>query len=463
MLGTMARETPRILVVEDERDIRESFCAILEAEGFRVQGAASLKEARDSIEKLQPSLALLDLGLPDGNGLELIPVLRALDTEPAIVVVTAETKIETAVEAMKAGATDYLEKPIGLDRLLTTARLCLERRELVEENRELRGQAFDRWQIVGRSEPILALLGKLDRVADSDIPVLISGENGTGKELIARQLHLRSSRYRERFVATNCAAIPETLIEAEFFGHAKGAFTGADRARDGLFLEAGRGTVFLDEIGEMPSSLQARLLRVLQERRVTPLGSTESKDFDCRILTATNCRLEDAIEAGTFREDLYYRVRGVELVVPPLRERGEDVVLLSEHFLEEELAEKPRELVLGEAARDWLRQQAWPGNVRQLRSLIRAAALLLDEGEIDVAGLESLARPARASVADEAATDEGAAFFTIENLREFRNAVEKEYLRRKLEEESWNVSATARRIGIRRTNLHDRLKLHGLK
>lgn len=459
----MAREASRILVVEDERDIRESFCAILEAEGFRVHGAANLAEARSAASSFLPGLALLDIGLPDGNGLELIPSLLELDPAPAVVVVTAETKIETAVQAMKAGATDYLEKPIGLDRLLTTARLCLERRELTRENRALRKQAFDHWDIVGRSPAIEALLERLDRVADSDIPVLISGENGTGKELIARQLHLRSQRYNERFVATNCAAIPETLIEAEFFGHAKGAFTGADKAREGLFLEAGDGTVFLDEIGEMPASLQARLLRVLQERRVTPLGSTDSRDFSCRIVTATNRQLEDAIADGSFREDLYYRVRGVELVVPPLRDRGSDVILLAEHFLEEELADKDRALHFGDAARRWLEAQPWPGNVRQLRSLIRAAALLLDEGEIEVAGLESLARPARANDAAASAGEEYAAFFQIENLREFRNAVEKEYLRRKLEEESWNVSATARRIGIRRTNLHDRLKLHGLK
>ncbi len=453
---------PRILVVEDEADIRESFCAILEAEGFRVSGATSLREARDTIVKLKPSLALLDVGLPDGNGLDLIPQLQALDPAPAIVIVTAETKVETAVQAMKAGATDYLEKPIGLDRLLTTARLCLERRALVEENRELRLQASDRWRVLGTSDAIRSLLDKLDRVADSDIPVLIRGENGTGKELIARQLHLRSKRYRERFVATNCAAIPETLIEAEFFGHAKGAFTGADRARDGLFIEAGAGTVFLDEIGEMPAALQARLLRVLQERRVTPLGSSEQKDFDCRIVTASNRDLEAAIADGSFREDLYYRVRGVELVVPPLRERGDDVLVLAQHFLDEEMAEKPRDLVLGKSAGTWLRAQPWPGNVRQLRSLIRAAVLLLDEGEIDADGLESLARPQRSATAP-SREGEPTSFFAIENLREFRHAVEKEFFRRKLEEEAWNVSVTARRVGIRRTNLHDRLRLLGLK
>ncbi|MCB9891774.1 MAG: sigma-54-dependent Fis family transcriptional regulator [Planctomycetes bacterium] len=456
-----AAAAPRILVVEDERDIRESFCAILEAEGFRVQGARTIAEARDTLTKLGPSLCLLDVGLPDGNGLDLIPSMLSLDPPPTIVVVTAETKVETAVQAMKAGATDYLEKPIGLDRLLTTARLCLERRALTLENRELRHQALDRWRILGHSAAITSLQDKLDRIADSDIPVLISGENGTGKELIARQLHLRSKRYRDRFVATNCAAIPETLIEAEFFGHAKGAFTGADRARDGWFVQAGSGTVFLDEIGEMPASLQARLLRVLQEHRVTPLGSADSRELDCRIVTATNRDLAAAIEDGSFREDLYYRIRGVELVVPPLRDRGDDVVLLAEHFLEEELAEKPRDLTFSAAARSWLVSQPWPGNVRQLRSLIRAAALLLDEGEIDVDGLESLARPQRGAA--EPTSDDRGSFFAIENLREFRNAVEKEYLRRKLEEESWNVSATARRIGIRRTNLHDRLRLHGLK
>ena len=448
----------RILVVEDENDIRESFCAILESDGCSTQGAGTIREARHACETFKPELVLLDLGLPDGSGLDLLGELREEQPGLTIVVITAETRIETAVQAMKLGATDYLEKPIGLDRLRTTVRLCLEQLELRDENRTLREQALARYEILGHSGAIEELLAKVERVADADIPVLVTGENGTGKELIARQLHLRSPRYKHPFVATNCAAVPETLIEAEFFGHVKGAFTGADRDRDGRFVEAGMGTLFLDEIGEMPAQLQARLLRVLQERSVTPLGSSEQRPVHCRIVAATNKDLEAEIEAGTFREDLYYRIRGVELTVPPLRERGDDILLLAQHFLDAALSEGQRSLELGESARRWLYEQDWPGNVRQLGSLMRSAALLLDEGAIEADELKGLARPPKSGVSSGAE-----AWFPIDNIREFRDAVEKEYLRRKLEEEGWNVSATARRIGIRRTNLHERLKHHGLK
>jgi two-component system nitrogen regulation response regulator NtrX len=392
--------------------------------------------------------------------LDLLHELAEAERQPAVVVITAEAKVETAVEAMKGGAADYLEKPVGLDRLLTTVRLTLQHRGLVDENKNLREQALARWRILGASEQMRDLMHKVERVAEADIPVLITGENGTGKELIARHLHLQSDRYGKPFVATNCAAVPETLIEAEFFGHVRGAFTGADRNRDGLFVEAGEGTLFLDEIGEMPTPLQARLLRVLQEKTVTPVGSTESRPVSCRIVAATNKQLSDEIEAGRFREDLYYRIRGVELTVPALRDRAGDVALLAKHFLSEALSRRPRDLSFETAAISWLEKQAWPGNVRQLQSLVQSAALLLEDGEAAADDLAALLKPTRAQP-DGAGPNTG--WFDIDNLREFRSEVEKEYLRRKLEEENWNVSATARRIGIRRTNLHERLKQHGLK
>jgi transcriptional regulator with PAS, ATPase and Fis domain len=303
----------------------------------------------------------------------------------------------------------------------------------------------------------------MERVAGADIPVLVTGENGTGKELVARGLHLRSERFEEPFVATNCAAVPESLIEAEFFGHVQGAFTGAERSRPGLFLEAGAGTLFLDEIGEMPAGLQARLLRVLQERVVSPVGSSEEKPIRCRVVAATNKDLATEVEGGGFREDLYYRIRGLELRVPPLRERGEDTVRLARHFLEKHAELRPAgrpALHLGKDAPEWLLSQSWPGNVRQLESLMRAASLLVDEDELSADALGPLMQPGEAAEAGEGSD---ARWFAIEDLKEFRDRVEKEFLRRKLDEEAWNVSATARRIGIRRTNLHDRLKHHGLK
>jgi len=449
---------PRILVVDDEPDIRETFVSILEAEGYQVRGAGSLREGRRTAGDYGPHLVLLDLGLPDGSGLELLEELRARGNPPGVVIITAEKEVRVAVEAMRNGALDYLEKPIGLDRLVTTVRLCLDQQGLRRENLELRERLLAEYEILGHSAAIDQLRTDIERVANADLPVLITGENGTGKELVARRLHLLSNRYREPFLATNCAAVPEALIEAEFFGHVKGAYTGAERDRAGLFLEAGGGSLFLDEIGEMPGALQARLLRVLQERSVTPVGSSESRAVDCRIIAATNKDLAEELEAGRFREDLFYRIRGVELTVPPLRDRRDDIPLLAAHFLDRARGDRGTKHRLGEAALAWLSGFAWPGNVRQLQSVIQSAVVLVDEGEIEVGDLENLLGP---RTAGSAGAD--ASWFGIQDIREFRDAVEKEFLRRKLEEFGWNVSETARRIGIRRTNLHERLKHHGLK
>ena len=454
----MTTHKPRILVIEDEPDIREGFTGILEAHGFACQGAGSLREGRAALESFCPELLLLDLGLPDGNGLELIQEIRKTDTQLPILVITAETTVSTAVEAMKAGARDYLEKPIGMDRLLTTVRLAFEERGLREQNQNLRHQAAEQYAILGKSAPIVQLRAEIERLADADLPILVTGENGTGKELVARGLHLGSQRFGQPFVATNCAAIPEPLMEAEYFGHEKGAFTGADRERAGLFIDAGEGTLFLDEIGEMPMQLQARLLRVLQEREVRALGSSTSRPLRCRIIAATNKDLETEIAEGRFREDLYYRIKGVELKVPPLRERVEDVGLLARHFLDE--ARSGAERRLSTEALAWLEAQAWPGNVRQLSSLMRAAAVLLDPGEISPQDLAPLLGSLQVASSTATGTEP---LYAMESLKEFRDSVEREFLRRKLEEEGWNVSATARRIGIRRTNLHERLKHHGLK
>ena len=447
-MGTLL---PRILVIEDEEDIRESFIGILEAEEYEVRGAGSIREGKASLASYRPHLLLLDLGLPDGSGLEVLNVVKESYPRCSVLVITAETKVETAVQAMRLGAHDYLEKPIGLDRLLTTVRLCLERQGLQAENLQLRQQALARHEILGKSEKILQLLDEIERVANADLPILITGENGTGKELVAQRLHLLSDRYGSIFLATNCAAVPETLIEAEFFGHVKGSFTGADRDRDGLFVEAKNGTLFLDEIGEMPRALQARLLRVLQERRVAPIGSSEERELHCRILTATNKELEDEIAAGNFRQDLYYRIRGVELRVPPLRERRDDIALLAQHFLAKAQSGQEGRIQLGAAALTWLEKQDWPGNVRQLQSLMQSAAVLLEEGEAGAEALAPLLGKSSAARSPDAAEN----FFGIQNIKEF--------LRRKLEESSWNVSQAARMIGIRRTNLHERLKHHGFK
>jgi two-component system nitrogen regulation response regulator NtrX len=469
-----AQETPfLVLIVEDEADIRSTFETILEGESCRTRGAATLREAEGILQIFPPDLVLLDLGLPDGSGLDLIPKIRDQHPDAEVIVVTAETRVQSAVQAMQGGATDFLEKPVGLDRLLTTVKLAQERKGLRTENLALRKQALGQYEILGHSPAILAVKEMIQKVASSQLPILITGENGTGKELVARNLHLFSSRSSASFLAVNCAAIPETLLEAEFFGHEAGAFTGATEARKGLFREAGKGTLLLDEIGEMPKNLQSSLLRVLQERRARSVGGSQEYPVHCRILAATNRNLEEEVAAGTFREDLYYRIRGVEIHVPPLREHPEDLPLLVETFLKK--GDPTGGKTLSQEALTWLKKQEWPGNVRQLASLLEAAVLLAPEDLITPEDLNRLHRSTTASISNHSHTTgteaENAAreedlwerFLAIDDLRKFRESAEREFLRHKLEEEGWNVSATARRVGIRRTNLHERLKGLGLR
>ncbi len=460
-----------VLIVEDEADIRSTFESILEGENCRTRGAATLAEAEDSLQVFPPDLVLLDLGLPDGSGLDLIPKVRQQHPEAEIIVVTAETRVQSAVQAMQSGAVDFLEKPVGLDRLLTTVKLARERKGLRQENLALKKQALAQYEILGHSSPISEMKEMIHKVASSDLPVLITGENGTGKELVARNLHIYSSRSSAPFIAVNCAAIPETLLEAEFFGHEAGAFTGATEARKGLFREAGKGTLLLDEIGEMPKNLQSSLLRVLQERRARSVGGSQEYPVHCRILAATNRNLEEEVASGTFREDLYYRIRGVEIHVPPLREHPEDLPLLTEAILKK--GDPSGKKSLSSEALTWLETQEWPGNVRQLASLLEAAVLLAPENVIQPEDLERLHRgrtplgsPAeetKAQALEGQSQDLWTHFLAIDDLREFRESAEREFLRHKLEEEGWNVSATSRRVGIRRTNLHERLKNLGLR
>ena len=463
-----------VLIVEDEADIRSTFESILEGENCRTRGAASLAEAEDTLQIFPPDLVLLDLGLPDGSGLDLIPKIRAQHPDAEVIVVTAETRVQSAVLAMQGGATDFLEKPVGLDRLLTTVKLARERKGLRQENLALKKQALGQYEILGHSPAILEMKEMIHKVASSQLPILITGENGTGKELVARNLHLISSRSNAPFIAINCAAIPETLLEAEFFGHETGAFTGATQARKGLFREAGKGTLLLDEIGEMPMNLQSSLLRVLQERRARSVGGSTEYPVHCRILAATNRNLEEEVKAGNFREDLYYRIRGIEIHMPALREHPEDLPLLAEDLLKR--ADPSCKKSLSTHALHWLAKQDWPGNVRQLASLLEAAVLLASEEVIQPEDLERLQGgsrgkkdPGPAALGEgqtkevEKSEDLWRRFLGIDDLREFRETAEREFLRHKLEEEGWNVSATARRVGIRRTNLHERLKNLGLR
>ncbi|HNZ96186.1 MAG TPA: sigma-54 dependent transcriptional regulator [Thermoanaerobaculia bacterium] len=371
----------RLLVVDDEPSMLDMLSLLWRAEGYEVETARSVGEARERLAERPVDLVLCDILMPDGNGLELLREIKASDPRVAVIMMTAYTSTKSALEAMKLGAYDYISKPFAdLEELKLLVAKALEKTQLVDENVYLRGElerryAFDR--IVGRSPRMRAVFELVERVARTHSTVLIQGESGTGKELVARAIHFASPRARQRFLSVNCGALPETLLESELFGHERGAFTGAVREKRGLFQEANRGTLFLDEIGDMSLPMQVKLLRALQDRTVRKVGGTVEEPVDVRIIAATNQNLAERLAQGTFREDLFYRINVIPIELPPLRERREDIPLLVHHFLLESsrrLGIEPRRISV-EAMRR-LETHSWPGNVRELENLVERTLAL---------------------------------------------------------------------------------------
>src|SRR5438552_5918965 len=324
-----------LLIVDDEASVRDFLSIVFEEDGWRVEMAATLDEGRAVLQKDEPDLVLCDLMLPDGSGLELLREIKSQNPSIAVIMITAHTSTKSAVDALKAGAFDYIAKPFDIDELKIIVRNAVERKELEDENLHLRTALEERFtfsNIIGRSTRMQDIFSVVQRIAKTTSTVLISGESGTGKELIARAIHYNSSR-RGKFVSINCGALPETLLESELFGHERGAFTGAIREKRGLFHEADRGTIFLDEIGETSTGMQIKLLRVLQDHVVRRVGSNVENQVEVRVIAATNRDLAESIRAGTFREDLFYRINVIPIALPPLRQRREDIALLVEHFI----------------------------------------------------------------------------------------------------------------------------------
>ena len=377
----MTALTPSALVADDEPSIRFVLRETLAELGWDVAEADDGESALEALAAGGHALAFLDIRMPGPSGLELLDRVQALGIDTAVVIITAQNSFENAVEAMKRGALDYLVKPFGMDEIKALAAKVVRTRELEREVKELRREvgrrAVPSERLVGKSAGILEVFKTIGRVAPRDVPVLVTGESGTGKELVARAIHAASSRAEKPFIAVNTAAIPRELLESELFGHERGAFTGAIASRAGRFREAAGGTLFLDEIGDMSSDLQAKLLRVLQDHSVTPVGGSNAQIVDVRILTATHRDLDTAVRDGVFREDLLYRLRVVPMHLPPLRDRREDVRVLAEHFVSRysiELAGAPRSLT--DAAIELLRRHSWPGNVRELENAIKRALVL---------------------------------------------------------------------------------------
>jgi len=376
----------KILIVDDNGSIRSLFARVLSPEGVEVATASSLAAGREALGRQSFDLVFLDLLLPDGDGMAFLAEVKARHPDLPVVIVTGHGSIERAVEAMKAGAFDFLKKPLEhLDLIRITADKALEQRRVLRENISLRRELSDRLELdhmIGHSPAMQRVAKVIRQLEGSDATVLISGESGTGKELLAHAIHLRSPRARENFVTIDCGSLPEHLIESELFGHTRGSFTGAVRDAKGLFREADRGTIFLDEVGEVPLHLQAKLLRVLQEREVRPVGATRAETVDVRVVAATNRDLRRAVADGRFREDLFYRLNVIAVELPPLRERVEDIPRLVAHFLAEHERLTGRAFTFSPEAVQALTRRAWPGNVRELQNVVEQALTMARAPEI---------------------------------------------------------------------------------
>lgn len=442
----------RIYVVEDDPGLAELLTEELDSEGYLVKHALSVEAALPEIRQWEPDLVISDLRLPGADGMSLIPDVKALANPPAMLLITAFGTVNQAVEALKKGADDFLTKPLDMEHLVLTTGRLLNHRRLRTEVQAMRKQSVsESFQgMVGKSRAMRQLYQQVQQVANGSAPVLVQGESGTGKELVAKAIHQESDRADGPFMAINCAGIPSELMESEFFGHAAGAFTGAKKERAGLFKEADGGTLLLDEIGEMPLELQAKLLRVLQEGTIRPVGSDHEVKVDVRIIAATHRDLDALVKDKKFREDLFYRLETLALRIPPLRERGDDRELLAQHFLAELTAERKQKPAFHPKVMDRIYQYPFPGNVRELHNAIERAVTFCQGDEIEIQHL-----PARMQedVSIPTPTDSASGNETDQSLRTL-NEVQRDYVRHVLQETGGNKRKAAEILGVTRRTLY---------
>ncbi|HVN49151.1 MAG TPA: sigma-54 dependent transcriptional regulator [Bacteroidota bacterium] len=443
-----------ILVVDDEKAIRESLKMILEYEHYDVAFAENGELAVKQLEHLRPDVVLLDVKMAGMDGIETLTKIREVHEKLPVIMISGHGTIETAVEATKLGAFDFLPKPLDRDKLLVTVRNAMQQATLAAENETLRANVEGRYRILGESKAVKDILNIIDRVAPTDARVLITGENGTGKELVARAVHRGSKRNTKQFIEVNCAAIPAELIESELFGHEKGSFTGATTQRIGKFEQADGGTLFLDEIGDMSLQAQAKVLRALEENTIERVGGNKLITVNVRVLAATNKNLEQEIAKGNFRKDLFHRLNVIPIVVPPLRDHAEDIPVLAQAFCDDVcvhngIAKKtvPQNVV------DALMQRTWTGNVRELKNAIERLVILspgcsLDVSLLDVAGSGSEVMETN--------------FFSAKTFEEFKDRAEAAFIKKQLEIHKWNVTKTAEAIDIQRSHLYTKMKQYGL-
>ncbi len=445
-----------ILIVDDEKAIQTTLRGVLEDEGYRVTAVGSGPEAIAMFQDEGPDLVFLDIWMAGMDGLEALAELKRIRPESAVVMISGHGTIETAVKATKLGAYDFVEKPLSLEKTLLAAARALEHSRLERENRDLRERLERGQEIVGKSALIGELRAQIATAAPTNGRVLIHGENGSGKELVARAIHALSVRRDGPFVEVNCAAIPEELIESELFGHERGAFTGAVARRRGKFELADRGTIFLDEVGDMSLKTQAKVLRVLEEQTFERVGGKETIRVDVRVLAASNQNLREQIAAGRFREDLFYRLSVIPIEVPPLRQRKEDIPLLVEHFIRlfsGENGKRPKTISVEALA--YFLSYDWPGNVRELRNMVERLVIMAPHDVIGPEDLPPPLRPRDAGAAGEESQKE-------RTLKEARESFERAYILAELRGHDWNMTRTAEKLGIERSHLYRKLKAYGI-
>jgi two-component system, NtrC family, nitrogen regulation response regulator NtrX len=441
-----------ILIVDDERGIRESLSAVLRDEGFTAEAVASGEECLQALAQRGFACVLLDVWLPGISGLDTLKQMRESNSDAAVVIISGHGNVETAVRATKLGAFDFIEKPLSIEKTILTVRNALRQRQLERANAEMSAELSAEYAMVGESVAMRALRKQISVVAPTDGRVLISGESGAGKELVARAIHAQSRRAAAPFIEVNSAAIPEELIESELFGHVKGSFTGATAAKKGKFELADGATLFLDEVSDMSANVQAKVLRVLEEQRFEPVGSNTPINVDVRVIAATNKRLDEEIEKGTFRADLFFRLNVIPFEVPPLRERLEDVPLLIEHFSQRfanAYGRKPKKFEA--EAIEMMQRYSWPGNVRELRNTIERVVIMHQSQRVGIKDLPAFgdAEPPASS-------------YRFPSFKEASDAYHREFIQRKLDEADGNVSRAAELMGIDRSHLYRRMKALGI-
>jgi len=452
----------RILVVDDDADIRQTLAEILGYDGHVVEVARDGLEAQRLIEKVVFDIVLCDVRMPGKDGMELLDWAKKTRPDVEFIMLSGHATIDMAVEATKKGAFDFLEKPLDLPKLEILIRNATQKRQLVEENRVLTQRVLKVREILGESEGIVRVREMIERVAPLDVRVLVTGPSGSGKELVARWIHLKSNRAKGPFVDVNCAAIPAELIESELFGHEKGAFTHAIKQHVGRFEEAHGGTLFLDEVGDMPLAAQAKVLRVIEEGKIRRVGGEKDIPVNVRIIAATNKDLPAEIEAGRFREDLYHRLSVVVIPMPPLRERVEDIPILAQAFLEEILLEyKLPPKIFTPAALEVFKRLPWPGNVRELRNAVERL-VIFSGNEITAEDVRSFVVPGSPS-REKSNTEAPSLPLEGKSLEAFLDEMEREYLLYHLRQHGFNVSKTAEALGMQRPNLHARMKRLGIR